>query len=80
MKSELYLLLQYCWLIAGSQFWNPGLFEVSKATSVDDTAESDGTQEPLEVTVSSDLEGKAQLCVVIMEGEQQVDKTTLNCE
>lgn len=59
---------------AGSQFWNPGLFEVSKSTDSADTASTESTtvQDPLEVKISSDLEGKAKLSVTITDGDQQI--------
>lgn len=53
---------------AGSQFRNPGLFEVNKATIAEDkTEQSTPDNRALEVTVGSDLEGTAEIRVAIVE-------------
>ena len=56
----------------GSQFRNPGLFEVTKATNSEDKIEQFSTNNrALEVTVGSDLEGTADVRVaIVMSGEQ----------
>lgn len=54
--------------IAGSQFRNPGLFEVNKATIAEDkTEQSTPDNRALEVAVGSDLEGTAEIRVAIVE-------------
>lgn len=72
-----YLKLIVVWLnsswlfvVAGSQFWNPGLFEVTKSTIPDDDSKpSSSTSDcsSLEVKVGSDLEGIAAVTVSICE-------------
>ena len=52
---------------AGSQFRNPGLFEVTKAARAEDRAEqSTEDNRALEVAVGSDLEGTAEIRVAII--------------
>ncbi|EDO32058.1 predicted protein [Nematostella vectensis] len=60
---------------AGSQFWNPGLFEVTKPTGVDNThgnTPAPSVSGALEVKVSSDLEGVAEVNVQIVESGTDV--------
>lgn len=67
-----------CFLfVAGSQFWNPGLFEVTKATRTDeDECQSPTTNDSssLEVKVGSDLEGTASVTVSICESRAKPDE------
>ena len=63
---------------AGSQFRNPGLFEVTQATKAEDSAEqSMALSRALEVTVGSDLEGKAELRVAIVTSGEQIETATV---
>lgn len=58
----------------GSQFRNPGLFEVTKATNPEDTVEQRSTDNrALDVTVGSDLEGTAQVRVAIVTSGKQLE-------
>ena len=55
---------------AGSQFWNPGLFEVSKANQAEEEESPSNCLNDsslLEVKVGSDLEGVASVIVSICE-------------
>lgn len=63
----------------GSQFRNPGLFEVTQATKDQDDAEKSTSLEirPLEVTVGSDLEGTAEIRVAIVAAKGRIDTATL---
>ncbi|XP_074631913.1 mediator of RNA polymerase II transcription subunit 17-like [Acropora palmata] len=63
----------------GSQFRNPGLFEVTQATKDQDDAEKPSSLErrSLEVTVGSDLEGRGEIRVAIVTAKGQIDTATL---
>jgi len=62
----------------GSQFRNPGLFEVSKATKAEDKAgQSTADNRALEVSVGSDLEGTAEIRVAIVTSGEQLETVTL---
>ena len=65
----------------GSQFRNPGLFEVSKATKAEDKAgQSTADNRALEVSVGSDLEGTAEIRVAIVTSGEQLETVTLRGE
>ena len=65
----------------GSQFRNPGLFEVAKATKAEDKAEqSTADNRALEVSVGSDLEGTAEIRVAIVTSGEQLETATLRGE
>ena len=62
---------------AGSQFRNPGLFEVTKATKAEDGTEPSTSEDgAMEVNIASDLEGAAQISVAIVESGEQVELAT----
>lgn len=62
----------------GSQFRNPGLFEVTQTTTTEDNAErSTVDNRALEVTVGSDLEGKAEVRLVIVASGEQIETATV---
>jgi len=65
----------------GSQFRNPGLFEVAKATKAEEKAEqSTADNRALEVTVGSDLEGMAEIRVAIVTSGEQLETATVRGE
>ena len=62
----------------GSQFRNPGLFEVTKATNSEDKIEQSSTNNrALEVTVGSDLEGTAEVRVAIVTSGEQLETASV---
>ena len=62
----------------GSQFRNPGLFEVTKATNPEDTVEQRSTDNrALDVTVGSDLVGTAQVRVAIVTSGKQLEMASI---
>ena len=62
----------------GSQFRNPGLFEVTQATKAEDSGEqSTALSRALEVAVGSDLEGKAEIRVAIVTSGEQIETATV---
>ena len=62
----------------GSQFRNPGLFEVTKATNPEDNVEQRSTDNrALDVTVGSDLEGTAQVRVAIVTSGKQLEMASI---
>ena len=63
---------------AGSQFRNPGLFEVTKAARAEDRAEqSTEDNRALEVAVGSDLEGTAEIRVAIVQSGKELEIATV---
>ncbi|KAL9954998.1 hypothetical protein ACROYT_G042591 [Oculina patagonica] len=63
---------------AGSQFRNPGLFEVTKATRAEERSEeSTSDNRALEVAVGSDLEGTAEIRVAIMQSGEELEIATI---
>ncbi|KAJ7365370.1 Mediator of RNA polymerase II transcription subunit 17 [Desmophyllum pertusum] len=64
---------------AGSQFRNPGLFEVTKATRDEERAAEQSTSDnrALEVTVGSDLEGTAEIRVAIVQSGEDLEIATV---
>ena len=65
----------------GSQFRNPGLFEVTQATKAEDSAEqSTADSRALQVTVGSDLEGMAQVRVAIVTSGEQLETASVRGE
>lgn len=71
-KNLIFTLFLLLLVLAGSQFWNPGLFEVTKASQPDEeegpSSQTDNSS-LLEVKVGSDLEGVASVTVSICETE-----------
>ncbi|XP_068683703.1 mediator of RNA polymerase II transcription subunit 17-like [Montipora foliosa] len=63
----------------GSQFRNPGLFEVTQATKAEDSTEQSlaTANRALEVTVGSDLEGTAEVRVAIVTSGEEIETATL---
>lgn len=63
---------------AGSQFRNPGLFEVTKAARAEEKTEhSTEDNRALEVAVGSDLEGTAEIRVAIVQSGKELEIATV---